>query len=146
MGSVNTGISGVYVVDKYATANLGFIKHSRRIKRNAADSDTAHTVLVDAVTRPIGSGSVVRDNGVVEYLEEKVVGMTLPGRQVNERIASGFEADRTLSVDTNDNETLAVIETSLQPDVPQEGAKHTGNRVVRSNTVDDELTDRVSND
>lgn len=142
MGSVN--VAGNPVVNKYQTSNQAMVKHSRRIKSmqsgplsQAEHGDTTTVEQVDPVTRAIGSGSLVRQGGSVEYFEEIVVGMTLPGRVVNARIASGDGATRGLSVDLADNKTQEVIEASLQPHIPQEGVKHTGNKVLVSNSVGD---------
>lgn len=133
MGSTNHG--DIPVVNKYTTTNLSFIKHSRRIKQNASATDEQTTLQVDATTRAIGSGSLIQD-GVVTHHEELVVGITMPGRTVNARIASGADAERSLSVDLADNKTQEVIETSLQPHTPQEGVKHAGGKVIVSNTAD----------
>lgn len=142
MGSVNTPSNPV--VDKYQTANQSMIKHSRRIKSmqsgplsQAEHGDTTTVEQVDSITRALGSGSIVRQDGTVEYTAEVVVGMTLPGRVVNSRIASGISASRSLSVDLAGNVTQEVIEDSLKPHVPQEGVKHTGGKVLVSNSVGD---------
>ena len=134
MGSTNA--SGISVVNKYTSANVSYVKHSRRIKSSTSENDATSVLQVDAVTRPIGSGSIVSQDGSVAYTETKVVGMIMPGRQVDERIASTVDASRSLSVDLAGNKTAEVIPTSLSPHTPQVGVKSTGGKVVVSNVVD----------
>ena len=139
MGSVN--VSGNPVVNKYQTANQSMVKYSRRIKSTQSgplsqaehgDTKTDEQTDVLPLHRPLDAAIVT--------------GMTLPGRQVNARIASvPANATRSLSVDLADNKTQAVIPSSLEPHTPQEGSKHTGGRVVVSNSVGD-TTIRKSND
>lgn len=130
MGSVNTPSNPV--VNKYQTANQAMVKHGRRIKSmqsgplsQAEHGDTTTVEQVDVVdgARPLDAAIVV--------------GITLPGRTVNSRIASGDGAARDLSVDLADNKTQEVIENSLKPHIPQEGVKHTGGKVIVSNSVGD---------
>ncbi len=138
MGSVNT--AGNPVVNKYQTANQSMVKHSRRIKSTqsgplsqAEHGDTTSEEQTDPLplARPLDAAIVT--------------GMTLPGRQVNERIASvPANADRSLFVDLAGNVTQEVIPTALQPHTPQEGVKHAGGRVIVSNSVGDTTT-RVDN-
>ena len=113
MGSLSA--SGVPVVAKTSTS---FRKRDKLITSTNSVDDTVTTLVDrrDALHRTIGSGSIVRDNGVVEYTEERVWGVQLFGRSTDARIAR--DGARNLSVDINDNETEAVIEASLVPDVP----------------------------
>lgn len=130
MGSVN--VAGNPVVNKYQTANQSMVKHSRRIKSTqsgplsqAEHGDTVSVEQTDPLplARPLDAAIVT--------------GMINPGRQVNARIASIANATRSLSVDKAGNVTQEVIEASLQPHIPQEGTKHTGNKVLVSNSVGD---------
>ena len=138
MGSLNT--AGNPVVNKYQTANQSMVKHSRRIKSTQSgplsQAEHGDTVTVEQtdplpLARPLDAAIVT--------------GMTLPGRQVNARIASTpANATRSLSVDLAGNDTQEVIPAGLTPHTPQEGVKHTGNRVIVSNSVGDTTT-RVDN-
>lgn len=137
MGSLHA--SGIPVVSKTSTT---YIKRDNRITTSDSRDDSYSTLVNDTpeTQRAIGSGSIVRDDGTVEYTEEVVWGLQFESRSTSARIAR--DGARDLSVDNNDNETLEVIETSLQPDTPQTTTVHTGNRVVRSNSAQDELIDR----
>jgi len=141
MGSTHSS-GNITVVDKFTTNNYTYRKDSRKIKSTTSDDDTVATVVTDAVTRPLGSGSVVID-GTATHYASVVVGMTLPGRCVNERIASTIDASRSLSVDLAGNTTKAVIPSGLEPEVPNSWAFNAGSKVVRQNSVDDSLTDRT---
>lgn len=143
MGSLNA--SGIPVVTKDS--------NSYRKRDNLITvTDSVADVVSNQVSykpqnhRTIGSGSIVREaaDGGVEYTEERVWGIQYEAQSTDARIAR--DGARNLSVDNNDNETNAVIETSLQPNTPQEGVRHTGNRVVRSNTQSGTITDRVNNE
>jgi len=140
MGSTNH--ADIPVANKFTTNDASLRKDSRKIKSTAANDDTVTTVVTDSTIRAIGSGSIVSD-GTATFYEEKVVGMILPGRQVDERIASTVDASRSLSVDLADNTTLAVIPSGLEPHTPQEHTANLGNNVVRRNSVGDTLIDRI---
>lgn len=138
MGSLNA--SGIPVVSKESRT---YVKRDNRILVSDSRDDSVSVLVDDApdTTRPIGSGSIVRDGGVVEYTEEVVWGLQFASRSSSDRIAR--DGPRDLSVPTNGNETQAVIETSLEPDTPQTTTSNTGNRIVRSNSAKDELIDRI---
>lgn len=141
MGSLPA--SGVPVVLKQP---VSFRKHDIRIKSTDSRDDSI-VVITDnrpALNRAIGSGSIVRNSGVVDYYEEKVAAAYLMGRTTQERIASDPAALREVVVDLNGLETLAVIPEGLEPDKPQLHAGHRGNKIGVGNSADDSLT-RVSN-
>ncbi len=138
MGSLSA--SGIPVVSKESRS---YVKRDNRILVSNSIDDSVSILVSDTpeTQRPIGSGSIVRDDGTVVYNEEVVWGMQFQSRSSDARIARN--GPRNLEVDINDNETEAVIETSLQPDTPQTTVVHTGNRVVRSNSANDTLIDRL---
>ncbi len=140
MGSTNH--ANIPVVNKFTTNDSTLRKDSRKIKATSANNDQVSVVLTDSVVRPIGSGSTIID-GTVTYTEDVVVGMSMPGRNVPERIASRVGAPRSLSVDLAGNTTQAVIPSGLEPDVPQRWAFKLGDKVVRQNSASDNLTDRI---
>jgi len=140
MGSLPA--SGIPVVTKQS---LTFRKHDIRIK--ATDSRDDSIALVTAnrpvLSRPIGSGSIVRDLGVVDYYEEKVVGAIRMARTCDERIASDVSCVRDTVVKLGDGQTIAVIEAALQPSTPQKWALNAGDKIVRQDSTDDTTIDRV---
>lgn len=141
MGSLNA--AGIPVVTKQP---LSFRKHDRPIKQTDNRTDTITTLVSTHPDRTIGSGSIVREDGTVEYTEERVWGVQFESRSSDARVASDPDSTRNLSVDNNGNQTEAVIETSLAPHTPQVGVTHTGNRVVKRQGFDDTLIARESND
>jgi len=142
MGSLSG--NGIPVVSKtpYTFTN----QDGRQIVRSNSVDDT-DAVLVEKTTpdRTISSGSIVRDNGAVEYTEDKVYGLYMMGRSTDERVASKVGNTRNLNVELGDNMTDAVIPVGLTPDVPQIGIKHTGNRIVHNQSVDDLVVERLAN-
>lgn len=134
MGSLSA--SGIPVVDKQP---VSFRKHDIRIKStdNRDDSITVVTDNRPSLNRAIGSGSIVRDSGVVDYFEELVAGVTRMGRTCYERIASDVNCVRTAAVDLGDNRTTAVIPTGLQPTTPQLHVAHRGEKIAVSDSTDD---------
>lgn len=134
MGSLSA--SGIPVVGKQP---VSFRKHDIRIKSTDSrdDSITIVTANRPELSRPIGSGSIVRTSGVVEYHEELVAGVTRMGRTCYERIASDPACSRQAFVDLAENKTTAVIPTGLQPDIPQLHAAHRGEKIAISNSADD---------
>lgn len=140
MGSLPA--SGIPVVAK---TSLSFRKHDIRIKAtdSADDAITVVTANRPSLSRPIGSGSIVRDDGTVEYHEEKVVGAIRMARTCDERIASDENCVRQVVVDLAGNTTQAVIETSLEPHTPQISMRHTGSQIVEGQAVGDEVVRRI---
>lgn len=140
MGSLPA--SGIPVVAKQP---LSFRKSDIRIKStdNRDDTITVVTANRPALSRPIGSGSIVRDSGVVSYFEEKVVGTIRMARTSDERIASDANGARQVVVDLGDGQTIAVIESGLVPTTPQKWALNAGDRVVRQDSTDDTTIDRI---
>lgn len=141
MGSLNA--SGIPVVTKLPTS---LRKHDIRIKSTDNRTDVVSVVTANrpSLTRAIGSGSIVRDDGSVEYTQELVVGVIRMARTCQERIASDTGCLRAPIVDLAGNITQVVIPTGLVPTTPQKGAVHTGERIVRRDSTDDSLIDRVA--
>ena len=139
MGSLSA--SGIPVVAKQPVT---FRKHDIRIKSTDNRTDVITTVTANrpALSRPIGSGSIVRVSGVVDYHEELVVGVYRMGRSSDERIASA-DASRVVVVDLGDGQTGAVIPTGLLPTTPQLHTAHRGNLISVADSTDDSQT-RVS--
>ena len=140
MGSLSA--SGIPVVQKTSTT---IRKFGVRIKETDSTDDTITTITDNRpdLGRPIGSGSIVRDDGSVEYTEEIVAGVTRMGRTCYERIASATGCARQAFVDLAGNQTTAVIESGLVQPTPQLWDHHTGERIVRKDSTDDSITDRV---
>ena len=140
MGSLPA--SGIPVVQK---TSLTFRKHDVRIKATNSPDDTI-TEVTDfraETQRPIGSGSVVRDDGSVEYAEELVFGVTRMGRTCLERIASATGCARQAVVDLAGNQTIAVIESGLVPDIPQLSHKQEGLVIQETDAVTDTVLRRI---
>jgi hypothetical protein len=140
MGSLPA--SGIPVVTKQS---LSFRKCDIRIKATDSRDDSISVITTNrpALSRPIGSGSIVRDSGVVDYFEEKVVGAIRMARTCDERIASDINCSRQVVVDLGDSKTIAVVETSLMPTTPQKWALNAGDRIVRQDSISDTTIDRV---
>ena len=139
MGSLPA--SGIPVVRK---SSLTFRKHDVRIKATDSRTDSVSGVTNPrAVQRTIGSGSIVRDDGSVEYYEERVWGVTRMGRTCMERIASATGCARVAVVNLAGNQTTAVIESGLIPNIPQLSQKHTGERIHENQAVGDLVTRRI---
>ena len=143
MGSL--AASGIPVAAK---TNTTFRKRDILITAEDSTDDSIVNLVNTAPTRAIGSGSIVRDNGLtsaVEYYEELVWGATRMARTCLERIASDETCVRQTVVDLAGNETISVIEPGLVPDVPQLAHRHTGNNIVEGQAVGDIVVVRVSN-
>lgn len=142
MGSLNA--SGISVVAK---DNVSYRVRSARITATASEDDTVTTVTSHRhdLIRPLGSGSIVRDNGTTSYFDEVVWGGAFQARFTTARIASAVGASRTVFADTSGNVTIAVVEDSLQNENAQEGWVHTGNRLVGRQSVGDTLIARTAN-
>jgi hypothetical protein len=140
MGSLPA--SGIPVVTK---TSLSFRKHDIRIKSTDSRDDTISVVTANrpSLARPIGSGSIVRHDGTVEYYEEVVVGAIRMARTCAERIASDEACVRDAVVDLAGNQTTPVIETSLMPDTPQISMRHTGSQIVEGQAVGDTVVRRI---
>lgn len=137
MGSLPA--SGIPVVSKQP---VSFRKHDIRIKSTDSrdDSVTVITANRPELGRPIGSGSIVRDSGVVDYHEELVAGVTRMGRTCYERIASDVNCSREAFVELGDNQTTAVVPTGLQQTTPQLWTQHRGEKIGVSDSTDDSQT------
>ncbi|TFH25937.1 hypothetical protein E4G67_00020 [Candidatus Bathyarchaeota archaeon] len=107
---------------------------------NRTDVVTVVTSNNPSLNRPIGSGSIVRSSGVVEYHEELVNGVIMMARTCSERIASDVACVRQVVVELAGNETTAVIPSALQPTTPQLWATHRGEKVAVSDSTDDSQT------
>lgn len=107
---------------------------------NRTDVVTVITNNRPELSRPIGSGSLIRESGVVEYYEELVAGVTRMGRTCYERIASDVNCAREAFVDLAGNETSAVIPTGLQPTTPQLHTAHRGEKISVADSTDDSQT------
>jgi hypothetical protein len=138
MGSLSA--SGIPVVEKTSTS---YVKQSIDIIQSDSRND-GHTVLVDAPpVRAIGSGSLVRDDGSVEYYEERVYGIQKESRSSSARIPSATTS-RDLEVPLVEGSgTVAVIEDSLSPHTPQLGVRHLGTNIVIGQAVGDVVVDRI---
>lgn len=134
MGSLSA--SGIPVVLKQPVT---IRKHDIRIKSTDSrdDSITEITDNRPDLGRPIGSGSIVRQSGVVEYNEELVVGAYRMGRSCPERIASDPACVREVVVDLGDGQTVAVIPSGLEQDTPQLHTNHRGEKIAVANSADD---------
>lgn len=140
MGSLSA--SGIPVVTKQP---FTFRKHDVRIKSTDSRTDTISVVTANrpSLSRPLGSGSIVRESSV-DYYQEVVAGTTLMGRTCNQRIASATGCLRVANVDLAGNKTTAVIASGLIPTTPQKWSHHTGDRIVRKDSTDDSVIDRVA--
>lgn len=138
MGSLSASGIPVATKDSYT-----YRKQDIRILQTDSRDDSESVLVAQnpALYRAIESGSIVRKDYVtasVDYYETLVWGMQFESRSSADRIAR--DGTRSLSVpDTS----VVVIETSLQSHNAQKSAKNTGNKVVRRNSVGDDLIDRV---
>jgi len=96
MGSLNA--SGIPVVSKESRT---YRKRDNFITVADSTNDSVSTLVSykPDQNRTIGSGSIVRDGGVVEYHEEVVYGIQYESRSSSARIAR--DGARDLSVDNN---------------------------------------------
>lgn len=137
MGSLSA--SGIPVVAKQPVT---FRKMDIRIKSTDSRDDTIAEITDNrpALSRPIGSGSIVRQSGIVEYHEELVVGAIRMARTCDERIASDPACVRDTVVKLGDGQTTAVIPSGLQPNTPQLHTAHRGELISVANSADDSQT------
>ncbi len=137
MGSLPA--SGIPVVAKQP---ITFRKMDICIKATDSRDDSINVVTCNrpALSRPIGSGSIVRQSGVVEYYEEKVVGAIRMARTCDERIASDPACVRDTVVKLGDGQTTAVIPSGLVQDTPQLHTAHRGELISIANSADDTQT------
>jgi len=138
MGSLNA--SGVPVPAK---TPLSYRKMDTRITQTDAANDVIEEVTDNRpeLNRPLGSGCIVRENGVADCTETVVFGLYKESRSTSERIASDEDAVRDLSVATSGNATVAVIPTSLQPNTPQISVRSLGTHINIRDSVTDVLID-----
>jgi len=127
---------------------VSFRKMDTRITKTDAADDVVQEVtdFRPELSRPLGSGCIVKDTptgAVAECTETVVWGLYKEARSTSERIASDEDAVRDLSVPTEKNDTIAVIEDSLKPDTPQTSVRSFGTHIDRRNSVTDEQIDSV---
>ncbi len=139
MGSLNA--DGIPVAPKSTDT---YRKQDIRIT-STDNTDDVITIITDnrpGLNRTIGSGSIVRDDNInpatVEYTEEIAWGLQIGSRSTSERLAR--DGARDLSVP---DVAGALIPTGLLPNTPQEWAYHQGETIVRKDSVDDSIIDRV---
>lgn len=141
MGSLNA--SGVIPVVPKQT--LTWRKQDIRITETDNRDDTLVVVTNNRpdLDRPIGSGSIVRDDNInpatVEYYEEIAWGTNFESRSTTERVARDGARDQSVP-----DVAVPVIPTGLVPNTPQEWAHHAGDQIVRKDSVDDSIVDRVA--
>jgi hypothetical protein len=139
MGSLNA--SGIPVAEKDTNT---YRKQDIRITStdNTTDVITVITENRPGLNRTIGSGSIVRDDNInpatVEYHEEIAWGLQFESRSTSARLAR--DGARDLSVP---DVAVPIIPTGLVPNTPQEWAYHQGETIVRKDSVDDSIIDRV---
>ena len=140
MGSLPA--SGIPVVRK---TSLTFRKHDVRIKITDSVNDTSSGIISyrPSLFRVVESGSIVRDDQTVEYYEELSYGTTRMARSCQERIASEANCSRVVVVDLAGNQTTAVIESGLVPNIPQLAHKHLGERIQENQSVDNSVVRRI---
>lgn len=141
MGSLNA--NNIPVVSK--TSETFRNRDGTMVYTTDSVTDVKTNVAASSEVRVIGSGSIVRADGSVEYYEERVWGVGMAGRTSSERIPSKVGATRDLDVELGDNITDVVIPTALGSNVPQIDIRHTGSRVTVHQSVGDVLVERVSN-
>jgi len=145
MGSLNA--SGVPVVSK---TSYTYRQLDNRIKRTNSVDDAESLLVSGPVSsvvpsQVIGSGSLVRDNGVVDYYEEVVYGNYMMGRSATARVASDTGNARSVVVDLGDNRTDAIIETALSGVTPRLTHKHVGRRIQENDTDATTVRERIPN-
>ncbi len=131
MGSLSA--SGIPVPNKIPDS---YRKYDRLLVKSTDNSDDVITTIVSQglENRPIGSGSIVRDDNMnpatVEYYEELVFGLYQGARSTSERIASDSGNVRDLNVER------AVPPIVVLPSGNSEIRDyHTGDRIVLTNPV-----------
>jgi len=141
MGSLNASASGIPVVAK---TNTTFRKGDIKIVKSDSVGDTETVLVSGPVTRTISSGSIVRDDGTVQYHQDLVYGLYMGGRSADVRIPSEVGVTRDISVaQPAGSGTVAVIPSYLDNDIPQLSMKHTGNKIVEGQSVGDTVVSRV---
>lgn len=136
MGSQNA--TGIEVVSKQ---NLTFRNRGgRQIVKSDSRSDVETTIVSAPPERIAGSGSIVRQDGSVEYNTGIVNGLYMGGRSSEARIASTDGGPRVLDVELGDNRTIATIPDGLSGTINQLSVTHTGAKVVVSNGSDSTRT------
>lgn len=136
MGSTNA--TGISVVDKQ---NLTFRNRGgRQIVKSDSRADVETTIVSAPPERIAGSGSIVRQDGSVEYNTGIVNGLYMGGRSSSARVASTNGGSRDLDVELGDNKTIATVPDGLSGTIPQIGVTHTGAKLVVSNSHDDSYT------
>jgi hypothetical protein len=144
MGSLS-GNASVPMVGKNS---LTFRKRDIYITKESSTNDTIANVVTRAHVEVLGSGSIVRDNNTVQHYDDLVFGVYMMGRSSRERVASHVSASgatRVAFVELGDNQTMAVVPTSLAPHTPQLGVRHEGNKVVIGQSVTDTVVERAAN-
>jgi hypothetical protein len=118
MGSVNA--NGISVVDKQ---NLTFRNRGgRQIVKSDSRADVETTIVSSPPART--EGSIVN-------------GLYMGGRSASARVASKPGVTRDLDVELGDNKTIATVPEALQGTTAMKSVKHTGAKVVVSNSHDD---------
>lgn len=139
MGSLSA--TGIPVPSK---VNDTFRKQDIRILQTSSADDSQIVVTSNrpALSRTIGSGSIVRDDNIgaatVEYFEEIAWGTNFESRSTMDRLARDGARDHSVPDTTN-----IVIESGLVPNKPQEWAHHNSEYIVRADSVTDTILDRV---
>jgi len=139
MGSLNA--SGIPVAAKQTTT---YRKQDIRIIETD-NTDDVVAVVTDhrpELSRTISSGSIVRDDNIapatVEYHENIAWGLQFESRSTSARLARNGARDLNVP-DT----AVPVIPPALVPNTPQEWAYHQGETIVRKDSIDDSIVDRV---
>jgi hypothetical protein len=141
MGSVSGSM--IPIVPK---RNVTFRKRDILITQAHSINDTVGIKVNSPVIRTISSGSIVRSDGTVNHFEDRVWGVEMMARTTTDRVASAaINASRSVVVELGDNQTDAVIPTSLTPDIPQYANRNTGRQIVLGLSVNDTVIERVAN-
>lgn len=139
MGSLSG--NGVPVADK---DNRTFRKRDVLITAAASENDTVTNLVTTAPERAVGSGSIVRDDGSVEYTEEVVWGVTKFGRTCRERVASNEDCVREVLVTLPEGSgTVAVIPDSLVDPINHSSMRHLGETISHGRSDNDTVVERI---
>lgn len=139
MGSLPA--SGIPVPDKTPDS---YRKYDRVLIKSTDNRDDSITTVVaqGLPPRPIGSGSIVRDDNmnppVVEYYEEVSWGLYQGGRSTSERIASDSGNVRDLNVERAVPPIVVLPSGDSDP-----RSHHTGDRIVLNDPTTDTVLDRI---
>lgn len=118
MGSLNaTGIS-VVTKSNVTIRNRG----GRQIVKSDSASDVETTVVSTPPDRTEG---------------DIVNGLYMGGRSASARVASKPGVTRDLDVELGDNKTIGTVPESLQGTTAQKSTKHSGTKLIVSNSHDD---------